>query len=115
MARITVYHGTSKTWDAERPGIGQQYYFDNPPALQGFWVTTDRAEAESFISDEGRLITYKMDMIGAVNCDDDIHLDWDEDDVYNSGVTAILGAEGDENHCIHDTSILTLIAVEQAK
>ena len=68
---ITVFHGTSMDWDPKRPGNDQVFCFDNPPYMQGFWVSTDLAEAKSFLTGENdRVHVYEMDITTAVPCDE---------------------------------------------
>ena len=101
---ITVYHGTSKDWDPTRPGQGQQFHYANGPAFQGFWVTTDRAEAEHYLTgtDADVVHVYEMDLSRGLRFSEEMD-SWEE---VPADVAAILGAEGEDNHVVHDTSIL---------
>ena len=106
--KITVYHGTSKDWNPEYPGQGQIFHFGNPPAFQGFWVPTHKGEAEYYLTGEptDRVYEYEMDITGAVECNDDEMEEWD---AVPAHITAILGAEGPDNHVVHDTRCLRFV------
>ncbi len=112
---IVVHHVTMKDFDANRPGIGQVFHYDNPEAMQGFWVSTDLSEAGYFITDQGRILTYEMDITNALFDEKDV--DAEEisvDEIYDREITTILGAEGDDNHVVHDTRILRLLDEQDA-
>ena len=113
--KIRVYHGASEDFDGEPKALNR---FGNTAAFAGLWVTTDIDEARYFIGDgpRPRFFVYDLDITGAIPYDEDIHDDWEEEDLeeaLENGLTTILGAEGPDNHCVHagNTWPLTLIEV----
>ena len=102
---MRVYHGTNHSFDPRRPGVGQTFAFDNPVYLQGFWVTEDEDEARYYMEGpDARLLVYDLDISEGMDCDDETMDGW-----VDCPVSVILGAEGKDNHVVHDTKYLTFI------
>ena len=113
-----VYHGTDHDFCDEYFAVGQISYFDSPPAAYGFWVSEDRSVAERFIGLFGprpRVLIFEMDTSNAIPWDDKYnYLNYQEvEALKESGVTALLGAEGYTSHVVYDWRCLRLVGVDE--
>ena len=113
-----VYHGTDHDFRDEHFAVGRISHFVGPPAAYGFWVSEDRNIAESFIGPNGprpRILIFEMDTSNAIPWDDEHECmnDQEVEALKGSGVTALLGAEGDTSHVVYDRNCLRLVHVAE--
>ena len=115
---VLVYHGTTKNFDPNNPGVqgGQVFDFDNDPVFQGFWVTEDLSEAQYYLpgEDSDRVLVYALDKSKSVDWADDFEYLTSEE-IEKQELDAILGAEGPDNHVVHypDTTLRFLGVLDE--